>query len=110
MNIQKELQNKIGELIGKDYSEYERECDCPSREEIIVKPEPSLNDVLMAIGKNENYTITDMKLAEKGKVLAIRIIGETLENRDIIFRYYDLSKSFFNQSEETLQAIYNLLK
>lgn len=167
MNLQKELQNRIGELIGKDYfkledgvkvqmerysswtnegsdTEYSNEPDifetgiflngevlgnrngdlcCMDLEEKdfkngvyqygvdengdisveeyekveIIGQEPSLNDVLMAIDFN---SIDKIRISSN----AMRI------KKGIIDILYWLDKSLFQQSEETLQAIYNLLK
>lgn len=66
----------------------------------IIGQEPSLNDVLMAISCKFGYNF---------KVTIFQDNKIEIEESGVFVRY-DLSKSLFNQSEETLQAIYNLLK
>lgn len=137
-DINKELQLVIGNLIGKDYFKLEfgtlityagrgeyifvewmpefgasailtinNETKTYSRlhswrieNEKILGQEPTLNDLFRAILSKHNTIWNDTPEYQM-------VLEETYLT---ILRLYDLSKSLFNQSPETLQALLKLLK
>jgi hypothetical protein len=74
--------------------------------ECLKESEPTLNDVLLAIGKkHEGYKYW---IDCNGDVFEFISGGEYTE--EIIILHYDIEKSIFNQSDKTKLAILKLLE
>ncbi len=128
-NTNKKLQTLIGSIIGKDYFKLEFGCnvivegiandnpgcehdivvdnriknnlvrlgyfgDVPICDIEIIGQEPTLNDVLLAIPEEKQIVIRYIEMYARHWIIDI----------------YDLTKSLFNQSEETKVALINLLE
>lgn len=138
MNTNKKIQELIGSIIGKDYFKLEWGCKVIDDygEAVLNKSykkmggdndlyegknskgntvithikeiigfEPTLNDVLLAIGMKRTVYLKTL-----GEYTRLAIDEEDDKNDDFNLQYIDLTKSIFNQSEETKVALINLLE